>query len=90
MRAGWCGAGIALVVMMLTVLHWAGGPSAGQAPAAQARVRWEYKTLDHVGPGRPADKTLNKLGDEGWELVSVAAPSSRQELIYVFKRQKQK
>ena len=31
--------------------------------------KWEYKVID----GWPSQRELNRLGAEGWELVSVAA-----------------
>lgn len=80
----------ALVGLSLLLVAWAGGHTAGQPPAVPAPARWEYKTVAHGGPGRPTDESLTKLGEEGWELVSVAAPPGRQELLYVFKRPKQK
>jgi hypothetical protein len=36
--------------------------------------KWEYTTVYH-----PSERELNKLGDEGWELVSVAAEVSGNE-----------
>lgn len=32
--------------------------------------KWEYLTVDYVGRPMPHDGDLNKLGSDGWELVS--------------------
>jgi hypothetical protein len=48
-------------------------PGGGARAAAPAARRWEYR-LEFVGqaPG-PGQATLDRLGDEGWELVAVTA-----------------
>jgi hypothetical protein len=59
------------------------GAAQGEAPALQAQqeqaltvgpVKWEYKTMDRADA---AERTLNELGQQGWELVT----SGRGELI---------
>lgn len=51
---------------------------------------WEYEV--HVAPAtRPSIKDLNKLGRDGWELVSavgVGELGAIDEIWYVFKRLK--
>ena len=50
--------------------------------AQEARTRWEYQTTcAHTAPG-----SLNKLGDEGWELT--AATQDGTVTCLYFKRQK--
>ena len=75
----------AAVILVPGLLHVA-TPAAGQpaAPAPsdrkpQVKVKWEYKTLSDsdieklAAEGSQAKLTdgLNKLGDKGWELVTV-------------------
>ena len=80
-------AGVWIMLLVLIAL-WAVPAGTGQAPAGNAAPRWEYKTYVHEGTGWAADESLNKLGEEGWELVSGAAKTAKQELLYVFKRLK--
>src|SRR5690349_3240268 len=63
-----------------------------------ATAEWEYKLMDDqavlgLGPkegqlsfGHTLEAGLNKLGAEGWELVTVSKPA--QNLVYFFKRPK--
>ena len=63
-----------------------------------ATTEWEYKLMDdravlELGPkegqlafGHRLEAGLNKLGAEGWELITVSKPG--QDLIYFFKRPK--
>lgn len=63
-----------------------------------ATTEWEYKLMDdpavfELGPkegqlafGLVLQAGLNKLGAEGWELITVSKPG--QNLIYFFKRPK--
>jgi hypothetical protein len=66
---------------------------------AQAKgVRWGYAVYPHGDLMGLGEKTiygnLNKLGEDGWELVAVApaitssAPSAIRETTYFFKRSK--
>lgn len=43
------------------------------------RTRWEYKFVE-VGGRKPQkmEDALNQLGQDGWELVSLAAPPKSQ------------
>lgn len=45
---------------------------------------WEYASLTNDGPA--PRETLNELGREGWELVSVLQGAKTLQLLYVFKR----
>src|SRR5438128_1700276 len=47
--------------------------------------RCEYRTLQPIHGGPALDQDLNKLGAEGWELVSVTSNREGQ-LAYYFKR----
>ena len=62
--------------------------SPGQAPSEKPRVVWEYKTLSSPKLA-DNDEMLNKLGQQGWELVLVApSASSPGSQGWVFKRAK--
>lgn len=58
-------------------------------------MKFEYKTLSVTKAGflkqkKSPDEELNKLGQEGWECVSVYAPVSAgtsTEISYLFKRE---
>jgi hypothetical protein len=71
-----------LVPGLLHVATPAAGQTAAPAPSdkqPQVKVKWEYKTLtdpdiEKLAPEGSQDKLtdgLNKLGDKGWELVTV-------------------
>jgi hypothetical protein len=53
-------------------------------------VTWEYQIITlNIDKDTPHLRTLNQLGAEGWELVSVLPNSFddlRCEMTYVFKR----
>jgi hypothetical protein len=63
-------------------------------PAPQpTAVRWEYRALteaDLLGmtEGKTAEAGMNKLGDEGWELVAIKSTSSMKATpsLFCFKR----
>jgi hypothetical protein len=57
-------------------------------PAQRTRMAWEYKTF-YAGTRDDHDEALNKLGEEGWELVAVA-DDPRNMYRYVLKRHKQR
>lgn len=62
-----------------------------------ARVCWEYKILNIRSENYRLDPTyepqLNRLGDDGWELVSITAinfkTGATDHIGMVFKRQKE-
>ena len=81
---------IALVVIIGSSVISCGGSGGGLGNA-----KWEYKILwlrigydDSSLP--PTQETLNELGKEGWELVSVSTPatgnSSSSSNVFTFKR----
>jgi hypothetical protein len=56
---------VAIVVALLCVFGWSGYAQKKPFPP-----RWEYKALRDQDL---SDQTLNQLGAQGWELVSVTA-----------------
>jgi hypothetical protein len=50
-------------------------------------VQWEYVSLVHDGPA--PKESLDDLGREGWELVTVLQGQQTMQLLYVFKRPKE-
>lgn len=49
---------------------------------SHSRPRWEYKILAHLAPDK-----LDRLGDDGWEMVVVVKGGPMGEMAY-FKRMK--
>jgi hypothetical protein len=47
-------------------------------------TRWEYASIVQEAPANKA--TLDELGAEGWELVSVLQGTGTGSLLYIFKR----
>ena len=60
--------------------------AAPAAALAQAGQKWEYKITDSkdMGGTNQIEPSLNKLGQEGWELVSVNVVSSGITFRYLF------
>ena len=69
------------------------------APPQNRPPRWEYAVYYHADvlalAGKSLHEKLNKLGDSGWELVSVAPGLSEgkeetavKQTVYFFKRPK--
>jgi hypothetical protein len=56
---------ISIVLVVLCAFGWS-----GYAQRKPAKPTWEYKA---VGGQDLSDQTLNELGTQGWELVSVTA-----------------
>lgn len=62
-------------------------------PGNNTAGAWEHLALTHTGTDLDAGlgKQINKLGDEGWELVSVVSTvrdSATDSIIFCFKRPK--
>jgi hypothetical protein len=92
-------------LLVACLVSWSGiqetlaQPKEVKAPAAP---KWEYKRAE-FDVGAPSDAALNKLGEEGWELVTgvggypyeVRSGNTPErslgytKVIYVFKRPKQ-
>lgn len=54
---------------------------------------WEYKTMRRLGRFQDSDVDLNKLGNQGWEVVEFAHPPANPlggdlETTYLLKRRK--
>lgn len=51
--------------------------------------KFEYKVMEKWSSGMKAEKKLNELGAEGWELVAINADgnSLMKSAHYVFKRE---
>lgn len=47
-------------------------------------MKWEYASILNDGPAPKA--TLDALGQDGWELVTVLQGGQTMQLLYVFKR----
>ena len=75
------------ILTTVSVLVVCGLVIAGCVPPA----KWEYKTVSTLGTANEA--ALNKLGEEGWELVGYSfakrsAGEANDNSHYVFKRHK--
>lgn len=62
-------------------------------PPAAVATKWEYKVITQGIGGNPevAEKAFNKLGEEGWELVTsilVPVQGGGGPMHHVFKRAK--
>jgi hypothetical protein len=62
-----------VLVSLTLVAAFVAGQHSSSAVAAQSHAKWEYKIIDHGPfhsmPGLTGE--LNKLGEEGWEAVSM-------------------
>ncbi|MGE0702188.1 MAG: DUF4177 domain-containing protein [Hyphomicrobiaceae bacterium] len=47
-------------------------------------TQWEYASILVDGPA--SKETLDNLGSEGWELVSILQGRQTNQILYVFKR----
>jgi hypothetical protein len=52
----------------------------------QQVAKWEYKQLSN---GMVTDETLNRLGDEGWNVVGYNSAPGAANGFYLLKRPKQ-
>lgn len=74
---------VLLVVVALSIAAWTVQAQKQNA----ARQQWEYKVINIYQNN--ADKILDDLGAEGWELVAVQPSSdATAKGLYHFKRQK--
>jgi hypothetical protein len=64
----------AMALILGSGIAWEGsGRAQAPARAEDAVTAWEYKTVRSTGGlGYETDTSLNAIGKEGWELVSVA------------------
>jgi hypothetical protein len=82
-----------LIVIALALFALGAVTCLAEAPAGKAasRPQWEYKTVTGDGLvelGKNEQAGLNKLGDDGWELVSVTPGQGFSKAVYYFKRPK--
>lgn len=89
-----------MAVLFSMTASWCTAVQAGEGDGEKARpaVKWEYRVLsrDHLleAGDKNLEKGLNKLGDEGWELVTIEFPMMLQraegrfasDARYYFKR----
>ncbi len=91
------GRGSAGLIAALTAGAWVLGRASSAEPAAPKSVqKWEYNALGYdevLGsvPYRSPERerfqiALNKLGDEGWELVAVGTPPGWAWQQFYFRR----
>ena len=59
----------------------------GAGTGSGARTRWEY-TNYYYGLSHPDLNAMNKLGADGWELVSYAGGADGKSPGFIFKRPK--
>ena len=80
-----------LVILSLCLVASAALGASG--PWARARSEekriWEYKVINvSAVPAPELERTLNRLGLDGWELVQVGTPAEVTRDAYIFKRAK--
>jgi hypothetical protein len=63
---------VGLVALMLLVSFMA-GQQYSRPVAAQSRQKWEYTIIGSGFGGNGQVEKLNKLGEEGWEVVTLNA-----------------
>lgn len=69
------------IVALFCLIGWGGY---GQRQSS-SKIVWEYKIL-YLNDGQDNVRTLNELGAQGWELVTVNDVNSALNGIYFFKR----
>jgi hypothetical protein len=79
---------LAAAGLVAGMLALANSRGLAQPKAVRPPVAWEYRTL-YWGAGDPT-RSLNELGQEGWELVAVRGygAENQSQTLYVFKRSK--
>lgn len=60
-----------LLFVSVAVLCLVGWGSRSSGAQVSVRGRWEYKVITSYTPTSSNDVELNKLGAEGWELVTI-------------------
>lgn len=75
---------VAITVLLVGLLAVLVPTSPGQAPAAKPVVIWEYKL--HFAGNEDHLESLNKLGLQGWEMVTAYNTDPQRPVVYVFKR----
>jgi hypothetical protein len=92
---------VVAALLSLAIAWWPGHESLAQEKGRAAfppLPKWEYKVMALGGDDQATEKELNKLGDEGWELVGTPGVTSSTagsggtvstKVRLIFKRPKQ-
>jgi hypothetical protein len=61
-------------------------PCEAAATMQASRTKWEYKVTDskEMGGVKNIESALNKMGEEGWEVVTMNVTSSGLTFTYLF------
>jgi hypothetical protein len=71
--------GFIAFVVVLVLFTW----TAFGQKKNQPRGTWEYKLVGIGVPGERTEQDLNKLGVQGWELVSASADVRGETTLYL-------
>jgi hypothetical protein len=82
----WTGV-VALTGLLIGLLAFWNSTSPGQAPRRNPPMPWEYRVMNAESQENH-EEMLNKLGLEGWELVTVNHRSPNSSTNFVLKRPK--
>jgi len=84
-----------LGVMLVVITVFSLGKAGSATPTAAVRPAWEHLVLEREGNIVSTDRELagkiNKLGDEGWEMVAVSPvqqDGTTKRMQFYFKRPK--
>ena len=85
--------GLLCCALALPLAYTLAAPAAEQAEVQSKRAPWQHLALPHEGTGLDAElsRQINRLGDEGWQLVGVtpiAKDGTTVQTVYYFKRLK--
>jgi hypothetical protein len=62
-----------VVTALILVFAYIAGQHSSTSAAAQSRQKWEYEIVGSSFSGSGQVDKLNKLGEEGWEVVTLNA-----------------
>ncbi len=79
--------------LFIPLAYTLAAPTAEEPDGPTGNVAWQHLALPHEGAGLDAElsRQINRLGDEGWQLVGVtpiAKEGTTVQTIYYFKRLK--
>jgi hypothetical protein len=58
-----------VALLLLLAIYWsARDPVSAQDKPREGAAKWEYKVIPLGGDPKELEKTLNELGDDGWEV----------------------
>jgi len=75
-----------LLITSISICLLAGWRVKGQAPTFSSVV-YEYKVIRVGAPDAEAEKRLNELGAQRWELVAVQSVADKGDSVYYLRRQ---